>query len=216
MGRPDVWFPPPQTVFLMLERLAVPHCDLIVCSRLGGVQRNMLSENVDAFKTGGSAQQMHAWVRKEYSFLSLSVCSHHSPCSMVFRQGPSRASHCPAELGKSSPNLDPNWRRIHHFRSFKEIASGIDPLAYPNEPKSRLHSDAARVVFPGGYIRATFVCEAFWVPLGVLRSIRTNLVSRFGKTSLTSLFLYYEDTTIILHVGWLADKVLLTRHLEQC
>ena len=135
---------------------------------------------------------------------------------MVFRQGPSRASHCPAELGKSSPNLDPNWRRIHHFRSFKEIASGIDPLAYPNEPKSRLHSDSARVVFPGGYIRATFVCEAFWVPLGVLRSIRTNLVSRFGKTSLSSLFLYYEDTAIILHVGWLADKVLLMRHLEQC
>ena len=52
----------------MLERLAVPHCDLIVCSRLGGVQRNMLSENIDAFKTGGSAQQMHAWVPKEYSF----------------------------------------------------------------------------------------------------------------------------------------------------
>ena len=151
VGRPDVWFPPPQTVFLMLERLAVHHCHLILCSRLGGVQRNVLSENVDAFK-GGTAQQMHAWVRKEYeySFLSLSVCSHHSPCSMVFRQGPSRASHCPAELGKSSPSLDPDWRRIHHFRSFKEIASGIAPLAYPNERKSRLHSDSARVAFPGG------------------------------------------------------------------
>ena len=57
-------------------------------------------------------------------------------------------------------------------------------------------------------IRATFVREAFSVSLccnhirwsrGVLRSIQTNLVSRFAKTSLTSLVLYYEDTTIILY-----------------
>ena len=73
-------------------------------------------------------------------------------------------------------------------------------------------------------IRATFVREAFSVSLccnhirwtrGVLRSIQTNLVSRFAKTSLTSLFLYYEDTTIILHVAWIADNVLLKRYVGQ-
>ena len=90
---------------------------------------------------------------------------------------------------------------------------------------SRLHSDSARVVFPGGYIRATFVCEAFWVSpcckqvrcaRDMLGSIQSNLVHRFGRISLSSLCLYYEDTTAILHVAWLADKVPLRRYVEQC